>query len=270
MSKAKHGAMTTMTATEAYGFFLPQAQALHPRDVQRYTGLASVAYLNVLDAVEAIRSEEPRIKKELPTADLDAIHSLPNLALAMQQAVAHVEKAGVAVPQTRERRDEVLGRVHHLRRTMLAAAESHAFLGELSDTEVARIRSGRGPRDAAQDCIDLASLFRKEMGKLKGRSTVTETMLDEAVQAGTEALKMLRPTEAVKPGKPEELKTAIDIRDRLFTLLHVRYELAWRIGAWLWGFDVSRKVVSLRTIQRVGTSSAAAQAPDSGPGGGTP
>ncbi len=250
VTKHKRDDESTRTTEQAYAHFLPHAQALDAREVRPYTGFASVVYHNVSDAVDVLRKEESAVPKEIAKANFPAVYELPDLALALQHAVSVAEKVAVSPPPTRKQRDQVLGRVQRLRRIMLSAAETHAAMGELPEDEVARIRTGMGPRDAAQDCIDLAALFRPNLANLKGRTPVTETIIDEATQAGTELLKFIRPSGATKAPKLKEVTTAVDVRNRLFTLLVRRYEVAWRIGAWLWGYGVEDKIPALHAHQR--------------------
>ena len=44
---------------------------------------------------------------------------------------------------------------------------------------------------------------------------------------------------------PSSLVKAVEIRDRFWTLLHQRYDLLWRCGAWLYGRAVDERVPPL-------------------------
>jgi len=110
-----------------------------------------------------------------------------------------------------------------------ALAES----GLLPGAAVAKILSGGGPIDVANDLVDAAALLRKSPGVL-ARSPLNKADVEAAATLGAELTRALRPKGAVKV-TPAALKQSLDLRDRLGTLLTRRHEALWRAGAYLFG-----------------------------------
>jgi hypothetical protein len=135
---------------------------------------------------------------------------------------------------------------------LLTSASALMKSGFLPAAKVKRIAAGRGVRDAVQDCVDLAQLFRDHAPAVAGKTAVTPEQIDEAAAVGNELLSIIK----VKGGRtnlPGELKTALDARDRLWTLLVRRHaQHLRRAGAWLWVDDVDEYVPPLlaRTARR--------------------
>lgn len=130
---------------------------------------------------------------------------------------------------------------------MLASAVALAAAGLVPRREVEKIQEGRGTIDAAQDCVDLAAFFRKHAAAVRGKTAVTAAQIAEAATVGTELLKVLRKKTAKRDTSPKgPLKEAIDVRDRMATLLTVRHETARRAGYWLWGDALDRNVPALQ------------------------
>jgi len=226
-----------------YERFLPAAQALEARDVRPFRLDPSLAYHNVQRAAAALEPMATRITEELPKVHLDDLRALPRLALALSFAASQVDRGG----GTSKSLAEPLSKAYALRETMLASAVSLALAGTVPKREVEKIQEGRGKIDAAQDCVDLAAFFKRHAAAVRGKTPVTAAMITEAATLGTELLQVLRPTSAKRDRAPQgALKEAIDIRNRLATLLHQRHELARRAGHWLWGDDVDKHVPPLQ------------------------
>lgn len=122
-------------------------------------------------------------------------------------------------------------------------------------------------RDAAQDCIDLAQLFREHAATVKGKTAIGKPQIDEAAVAGEQLLAALKPARA-RSRVSESVKRAVDTRDRLWTLLSSRHAVQLRrAGMWLWVDDVDEHVPPLLSSARR-TRRAAAES--GAPGGAQP
>lgn len=132
------------------------------------------------------------------------------------------------------------------RRKLLAAAESLVASGVIDDADVAPVRPGHGKRDAGEDVLKLVSLFRKRAKAIAGKHPITAAELDAAEQAASALLMLVKPAGAVRERKlPADAIEHIELRARFWTLLNRRYELLWKVGAWIWGWKVDEHVPAL-------------------------
>lgn len=246
---------------EAYERFLVEAKALDERDVRPFRLDPSLAYHNVELGVVAVTPLEKRVRAELPAVDLEQLRSMPDLALAVCFAASQVDRGGGSSRQLAE----PLRRAYALRETLLASAVALAKAGVLPDREVEKIQQGRGPLDAAQDCVDLAALFKKYATAVRGKSPVSAAHVTDASKLGTDLLKVLRPATAKRDRRPTgALKEAIETRDRLATLLAQRHERLRRAGWWLWGDAIDAHVPALQARAAKRTKKPEAELPKEG------
>ena len=238
--------LATSGSEEHFQRFLPEARRLPAGEVVRLRADATLAYHNVVEGVGAVWPLRERLGRELVAFPLATIATLPDLALGLIFAVNQVDRgAGTAALPG------LLGAASPLREAMLVTAEALALQGLLPAREVRRIRAGRGSIDSAKDLVDLAALFRKNAGALRGKSPITVEQVRQAADLGTELLQLLRPTSRKKtPAMTPAIQQQLDDRDRLWTLLVQRHDLLWRAGAWLLGRDVTHRVPGLQGRRR--------------------
>ena len=232
---------TTKALDDAKAFenFLPEARTLTRAIPLRAD--AALAQKNVARGVEAVMRYRVKIRRELPSVDVDSLRTLPELARATVYAAHEVERA--APPKTNLR--EQLKRARELRELMLSSAESLAAAGIFPASDVAKIRSGLGPIDSARDCVALAELFRENLQAVKGKTPVDRRAIDEAAHLGAELLTRLKPTGGARVRG--SLADLVASRDKLWTLLLRRHELLWKVGAYLFGHEVERRVPPLQS-----------------------
>ena len=239
----------------AYDLYLPLAQKLAADKVSDYRADPQLAYQNVKRGVGNVLAELARIKHELPTADIESVRTLPQVTQGLLFSALQVNR-DAGSPGTIE---GLLAKAHPVRRKLLKAAEALAESGVIPDADVAPIRPGRGKVDTANDCVALAAVFRKHEKKIAGKTAITAADIAEADEVGSKLQTLLKPK-----GTPADnrlapaLATAVETRNRFWTLVEQRHEQMWRIGAWLWGHAVDEHVPPLqsRTVTR------AAAAPD--------
>lgn len=218
--------------------FLRPARALPDDVVQVLRGDVLLAYDNAVRGVDAVLPHEPHLREALPLVDFRSLRELPQLALATSFAAAQVDK------QARGQVAPLLARAAHLRKLLMTSAEMLVLSGDLLDQDLDKIRRGSGPLDTANDCIDLAALFRQHEGARR-RTVLTDELLGEAQELGTHLLKLVsartgRRRTTLQPNDP-----SVQLRDRLWTLLNLRHRELRRVGMWLFMDEVDEHVPKL-------------------------
>jgi hypothetical protein len=138
-----------------------------------------------------------------------------------------------------------------LRGILLSGAKGLAAAGLLAADQVDAIATGRGVRDMAEDCVDLAEVYRTNKTTIAGKHAVTAVQIEQAAVVGTFLLQRLRPknapTEKTPPPSP-----MIDSRNRLATMLVKRYERVQAVAHYFVGNAWHDKVPPLmsRTVKR--------------------
>jgi len=226
----------------AYQKLLPIAEAIEARDVSPLRADVAVAGHNASTGAAAVLEHQSVLAEHLPKVKASDISDIPSIVDAFAFAALRVDhliapESGIA---------ELLRTARRTRRLLLSSATALAEAGVLNAKAVQKIIEGRGPMDTAEDCVALAALFGKEAKKLKGKTAVTAAQVKEAAEVGTRLRGVLKPTKAVKTSAPSaELARATDVRDRFWTLLVQRHDIAWRAGAYLFGKDVHDRVPPL-------------------------
>lgn len=215
--------------------FLRPARALPDDAVQPLRGDVLLAYDNVVRGVDAVLPHEEHLRGALPLVDFRILRELPQLALATSFAASQVDR------QARGQVTPLLARAVHLRKLLLTAAEMLVLSGDLVDQDLEKIRRGSGPLDTANDCIDLAALFRMHDGARR-RTVLTDELLNEAQELGSHLLKLVsvrssRRRTTLPPSDP-----SVQLRDRLWTLLNLRHRELRRVGMWLFMDEVDAHV----------------------------
>lgn len=199
-----------------------------------------LAKTNVQRGVSAVLDRSKELETRFSPEEIERVRSLPDLALAVTFAAAQV---GTIERGSDGSFGEKMARARHLRRVLLKSAEACAESGDLPAKEVQAISVGRGQIDTAQDCVQLAALYRKYKGQLAGKTPVTLEMVMEAAALGSELVGLLQTSSTRKKARANpSLEEALDLRDRLWTLLEDGYEWAWKMGALLWGRRVEQYV----------------------------
>jgi len=230
---------------------LPEAMALEKREVQVVAMDAPLALHNARIGIASVMGEEARIAQQLPKVDLATLRSVETLALAYGGAMRRLGRGG-----NREIAS-LYARASELRRIVLANAKSLAEAGVLKWDAVNRIARGRGKLDAARDCVDLAALYRANAAALKNQTPITKAQLDEMEALGQQLGRLLKP-KGGKKTMTAELASALDVRDRIGTLLLARWAELWSVGAFLFGPDaIDERVPPLLSRKRPQKKSAA-------------
>ena len=102
---------------------------------------------------------------------------------------------------------------------------------------------GRSPVGVGSRIIESAMLLKEYLPQLAGRAFVDAAYLDDAVAVGT-SLRNLGAAKLAKVGRKSQGPLA-QRRDRVYTWLDGRYDLARRIGAFIFGDKVNKLVPPL-------------------------
>lgn len=211
--------------------FRAPAAALSAGSVREFHGSARLMARNCAVGVASVLGARDRARRELPTLDLKRVEALPDLGVATAWAAEEV------VRFTDTRSEDVvalLQRAAALRAVLVANLDGAVHAGLVPAAPVQKIHEGNGGFDTAGDCIAAAGLYQKHAAALKGKTPVTAAQAREAADLGAKLLKILRP-KGGKRAKAADLRAAIDLRDRLSTLLAQDYDAVRRAGAWLFG-----------------------------------
>ncbi len=235
-------------ARSAYDKFTAEAIALPKESIQPFRGDALLAYHNVKTGASAVLEHESTAK-QLPEVKLKAIKDLPNLAMAVVFAARQVNREPEATELA-----VLWPRVSELRTKMLAFARGLALTGAFPQRDVAAIVAGHGKIDNATDLVQLSALYEKCADAAAHQHGVTPEEIKEAAQLGSRALTILKPATAPRTATTSsEIAAAVDMRDRMWTLLTQRYENhLWRAGAWIFKTSVDTHVPPLqsRSVRR--------------------
>ena len=227
-------------SAEAYERFLAEAMADLPVDIETFRGDPALVFHNVRDGVAAVLAHEKRLRAELPALALDPLKELPALADALlyadgREVAATGKKVDIAGLRTETRQR---------RRALLTAAEALVAAGLMPVERVNRIKEGSGLVDLAQDCLDLAALFREYRAATKGKTAVTAEQLEAADRVGRTLRNAVKPASGrSRPEAPREVRA----RDALAHLLRRRHADLWRAGAWIFGPLVDQHVPPLHS-----------------------
>jgi hypothetical protein len=229
----------------AYDHFVPATKSLAAASVKAFRADASLAYHNVLAGVKALLEVRAALDGRIRAIEWTTIERLPELALAVCFAASQVETTAVPVTGTAAK----LAEARKLRNVLITAADALAAAGVIPLDAVAKIHAGRGLIDLANDCVALAALFRKYAAKIARQHAVTAAQITRSADVGSELVAVLKPKRARKGEKAEVLATALDVRNRLWTLLIDGHRELRRLGAFQWVEEVDEHVPALQAYR---------------------
>ena len=206
-----------------------------PLEIVRHN--AAIGSKAILDNREVIQA----LVKKPNFAEVERLVSLVDATIGASRNAKTIEAEATTF-------EADLKQLFPLRKVLLSGAEAAEAAGLVPTKEVEAIRVGRGKLDAADDLIALASLFTKHAKKLKGKTAITPANLQNAKALGLRLKAKLKP-DAVKSKKVRDAGQvdAADLRDRLYTMVLNAHEVAWKLGAMVWGKDVDKHVPPLGT-----------------------
>jgi len=240
---------------EHYQRFLPEALAIPANEIKPFRADASLAYQNALEGVKNVMAREPELAAELPHEDLARLRSLPNVVLGLVFAVLQAE----GVPEEPRTLRADLAETRRLRRALLTGFAALKEAGVFTQKEYDTIAAGRGPLDAANDCIALAAKYRSKWKEIANRTAVTKAQLARAAELGTKLQAHFKSDRARRSeAKVGAAAEAADRRDRLWTLATRISDRVWSVGTLVFGRAVDDHVPALQATRRKSTAEARA------------
>ncbi len=235
------------------GRLLREARAIPADEVVPLRADASLAEKNVAVGLAAVVAYDAHVAEHLPAVDIGELRSLPDLARAVADAAREAGEDDAL--------RDLLAEATALRRTLRAAAVALVEAGVLGPRDLAKLGKERGGVDVVADCAALGALFEKRASDVEGQSPAAEADVARAVELGAELRALLKPKGAAKKPGPDGL-SPVEARDRLWTLLLMRHERLWAVGAYIYGHAVDEHVPALHTpvpaAKRRGKASAGA------------
>nr|HEX4319231.1 hypothetical protein [Kofleriaceae bacterium] len=219
---------------------LALANKLAAGAVRRMTVDCALAFYNARRGVAVITPYCAQIERELAYvsfAEIATLHDKGHALLYANDELARFRPEPSDAPS-------LFKDAHKVRSALMAKATVAVREGRLPAAVVDAIRRGRGPIDAAKDCIALATLFAENV-ELAARVNVSRDDIRAANDVGARLLDAVKPQRARAPRDHDELVT-IDARDRLWTLFEQTWERhVWRAAAWVFGRDVDQRLPKL-------------------------
>ena len=119
--------------------------------------------------------------------------------------------------------------------------------GILSPRDLAKLSSGRGAADVGGDCAVLAALFQRKAEDAEGKAAVGEEEINRAAEVAAALKAHWKPKAAAKKPGPDGM-SPVEARDRLWSLLVIRHERLWAVGAYVYGHAVDTQVPALHAL----------------------
>lgn len=224
----------------AYQRYSSEAQALDKSEVLPYRLDPVLAYHNVMVGVTEVGAREAELRRALPLLDLRKVLDLPALCQAVLFSDTQVDGRQTSTGETRT----LIAEASELRGRLLTTADALVLAKVLPAASVKKIRAGRGLIDMAQDCIELAALYRKHPEVMKQQKMVLAKDLERASELGTILVGRLKPSSVKTPSGGKNAMA--EARDRLATLLVRGHRDLRRAGYWLWPDDLEAHVPPLQ------------------------
>ncbi|WP_437562890.1 hypothetical protein [Sorangium sp. So ce542] len=195
---------------ERYERYAMPASDLPAANVQAFRGDAGGVLAIVRRAVQSVTRDPARHRRRLPKSRFDAIRSLPELAMALDYAVARMQPESAPPAEVTERLDQL----YEALRPTLAAAEACFPRGIVPET-YGIVRRALVAGDPASAAATITNLILDRWNHVQNRISLTR---EEVTRINGTAKWLISNTRA-----PERLDSR-DIRDRLWSLLRERYE----------------------------------------------
>jgi hypothetical protein len=210
-----------ITATQALERVRPRAMGLRAGEVGLYRVIPAIAIVNVRLIHAAVAPHRSLIPKVLPFVDVDRYDGLEDTALGLI-AAANIASKVVGKLTTDGEFHANLGRARELRGRLLPFLQGLAMSGHVPMKVYTDIFAGRGARDAAQDCVDLAVAFRQYASAIAGKHPISDADINASEAVGTWLLRNLkvRGAHTMKAAVGPE----VELRNRIATILTRDYE----------------------------------------------
>ncbi|WP_437591114.1 hypothetical protein [Sorangium sp. So ce1000] len=242
-----------------YRQYLPMAAEIPTAEVQGCRADPRLVLVNVKRGVAAVcgtRKQAQAVSEHLPKVPLKEVLQLPDIARALLFASREALPRAASPKEIERALQEISGP----REDLLTQAELFARRGLLDKERVAQIRAGTGKYDMARDGMELAALFTRQAGALKGLHPFSREEIEKLGRTSEWLLENLTPAGARVEVKKKERSSAEDARDRLWTLIVLRHQHLRRIGYYFHGDDFEQ--ITPRLLARVQSTQGGEQQQD--------
>lgn len=212
-------------ADEAYRRLKPELIALEVAELKQLNISAARTVQRVVAALPRLRSLRQELSEVLPTFDQSLFDKLEDCALVLAVAQDRYE---VALPDYGDGL-RLLEQAMKLRETLRLDAAALCKRGILKPRRLSKLKKLRGYEATAHDLALLASVLRRLLPIIQGRSAVTIGDLDQAAELSGRLLAEHKLRDERRPSPEHEE------RARAFTLLFKTYVTVRRAIGYLRG-----------------------------------
>jgi len=229
--------------------FRPKALKIREEKVIPCRADVRLANANIKVGVESVfgpegsperRARVTILKESLPKLSTSKALDLSDLGRALMLAASKVAPASAGEIEAK------LSVVRALREPMLKQAEILGERGLFPSELVAKIRSGTGKIDIAEDGVALYDLYTTHADKVKGQHPFTSEELQRLREAAEWLVDHLNPGGA-RPKATAKKSAAEDLRDRLWTMVYERHSDLRVMGYYLYRDELDRYVPKLQS-----------------------
>lgn len=238
-------AVTEGSQLEAVATFTEAARALPVASLKPMHFDMELCYVNVSLGERSLRSQMERFLA-MPDMPRDIFETIRGTLLATYFQ-ADLVKRTTAEKIAAELDLEELRHLRMLFKTSLEACGCKGLFPPADVKELKEIAKGTGTLDAAQDCIRYAAFYRRHAEILKNKTPIEPADITRAEELGQRVRDQLALEGHVRATTGDEVKDAIDLRDRFFTLLVNAYDLALSAAPFLFGKDHKNAVPSMQS-----------------------
>ena len=219
----------------------PEMAALTQQELSAMNTDVPLAVSRALGVLPAIARERARIERDCPTANLQAIDSLEDRALAADAANVDYE-AAVTPPQGLQ---ALVTEAFDARNVLNAGLGYLTLSNFIEPALVPVLKGGHGYREVADDLKVLVQTFFANWPAIDGKLAITREQLIRLRGVGEQIIRLL----GEKDLAPEHATDIADTRVRAFTLLDNAYDEVRRVITYLrWAEgDADAIAPSLRT-----------------------
>jgi hypothetical protein len=174
-----------------------------------------LATMTVLGSLSEIMAMRARVIEELPKFPIERFDKLETYTTAM----AHAHTLFMAASRPPEPVTELVRQCAEMREVLLSDAQALAKRSIIDGSRLKDLKGNNSHRYTAFDVFTLVQIFRENGEKIQGKTAVEPAELDRGQQLAQDLTRALGEREQA----PEALESAIDVRDRAFTLFIRNY-----------------------------------------------
>lgn len=209
------GAGEGPTYPEAFQQVVAEMRAIPKEHVQICNVEVPLATMTVFGSVPEIMALRPRVVEELPKFPIERFDKLETYTAAM----AHAHTLFMAASRPPEPVTELVKQCTELREMLLSDAQALSRRGIIDGSRLEDLKGNNSYRFIPFDVFTLVHILRDNAAKIQGKTAVQPAELDKAQQLAQDLTRALGEREQA----PAALESAIDLRNRAFTLFVRNY-----------------------------------------------